>query len=217
MTRTGTDPGLRPIPPPAPQEPARGPDGERSAVETALVDRARAGEVAAWSRLYQETFDTTFRHVCFLLGDPVVAEDLVQDAYARAFTAIDRFDGRCSFAGWVKGIALNVVRMHWRRAETTERVHESLARLGEVAAAQPGDPDRAHQQDLRMRVLYQVLATLPEHLREVFILRELEGTSTREVAEQLGITPNNVAVRAARARAKIREELTRLGWLGGGA
>lgn len=215
MKRSGTDPGLRPLPSPvAPKAPT--PTTEPDPTVDTLVDRAQAGEVAAWSRLYQETLDVVFRHVCFLTGDPIVAEDLVQDAYARAFAAVQRFDRRSSFAGWVKGIALNVVRMYWRHVATTMRVHETLTRIDEVAPKEAGDPDRAHQQDLRMRVLYQVLATLPEHLREAFILRELEGASTQDVAEQLGITANNVAVRAARARAKIREELTRLGWLGGG-
>jgi RNA polymerase sigma-70 factor (ECF subfamily) len=179
----------------------------------ALVERAGAGDVGAWSRLYQETFDGVFRHVCFLTGDPIVAEDLVQDAYARAFTSMARYDRRASFVAWVRGIALNVVRMHWRRAETTDRVHASLEHMRDVAPPSAGDPHRAHQQDLRMTVLYEVLATLPEHLREAFILRELEGTPTQDVADQLGITANNVAVRTARARAKIRDELSRRGWL----
>lgn len=211
MKRSGTDPAIAPAPRAEPVDA----DAEPVPAIDGWVDRALAGDVSAWSALYQETFDAVFRHVCFLTGDPAVSQDLVQDTYARAFTAIDRFDRRSTFSAWVRGIALNVVRMYWRRAETTARVHESLAHLRDVAAPTAGDPDRAHQQDLRMRVLYQVLAMLPEHLREVFILRELEGVSTRDVAEQLGITTNNVAVRCARARARIREELTRLGWLGG--
>ncbi len=206
MSRIGLDPGR------APSSPPSGPTAA-----DALVARAVAGDVAAWSALYQETFDAVFRHVCFLTGDPTVAQDLVQDTYARAFTAIDGFDRRSSFLSWVRAIALNVVRMYWRRTETTARVHESLARLGELTSRDNGDPDRAHQQERRMLVLYEVLGTLPEHLREVFILRELEGLSTHDVAEQLGTTANNVAVRGARARARIRDELTRLGWLGGGA
>jgi RNA polymerase sigma-70 factor (ECF subfamily) len=73
--------------------------------------------------------------------------------------------------------------------------------------------DRLHQQDARMRLLYEILATLPENLREAFVLRELEGLPPDEAAAQLGISPGNLAVRASRARAKIRRELERLGWM----
>lgn len=181
-----------------------------------LVSRAQDGDVGAWSRLYQDSFDGLFKHVCFLTGDPLVAEDLVQEAFARAFTSIQRFDGRAGFNSWIRGIALNVVRMHWRRAQTTERVHENLTRMRSITAQGAGDPDRAHQQEVRMQVLYEVLRTLPEHLREAFILRDIEGLTVGEAAVELGITANNVAVRASRARAKIKEELSRLGWLGQG-
>jgi RNA polymerase sigma-70 factor (ECF subfamily) len=66
-----------------------------------------------------------------------------------------------------------------------------------------------------MRLVYDILATLPENLREAFVVRELEGLPVDEAAEVLGISPGNVAVRASRARARIRKELERLGWTGG--
>jgi len=59
-----------------------------------------------------------------------------------------------------------------------------------------------------------VLDAIPDTLREVFVLRDLEGRSEREIAEHLAISRGNVAVRATRARTRIRKELVRLGWLG---
>ena len=179
----------------------------------ALVTRAQRGDVQAWSRLYQEYFDAVFRHVCYLTGDPPLAEDLVQEAFARAMTSVSSYDGRASFVTWLRAIALNVVRMHWRRARTTDRVQGDLERMHEVAPP-AGTPEKQHVQDQRMQAIYEILGTLPGHLREAFVLRELEGLPTRDAAHQLGISPGNLAVRATRARQRIRTELARRGWLG---
>ncbi len=174
--------------------------------------------MSAWAALYEQTYEPVFRHVCYLVGDAAAAEDLVQETFARAFTSIAGFDRRASFVSWVRGIALNLVRMHWRSAATKERAHASLASLTELTPQRTEvDPAAAHQQETRMRVLYEILAEMPEHLREVFILRELEGLSAREVGELLGITANNVGVRISRARGKIRDALQMRGWLSEGA
>jgi RNA polymerase sigma factor (sigma-70 family) len=139
----------------------------------------------------------------------------VQEAFARAMTSVATYDGRSSFVTWLRGIALNVVRMHWRRARTSDRVQGDLHRLQSVAP-EASTPDQAHVQDRRMQVVYEILETLPGNLREAFVLRELEGLPTAEAAEQLGISAGNVAVRATRARQRIRIELARLGWLEAG-
>ncbi len=181
----------------------------------ALVTRAQRGDLGAWSRLYQDHFDAIFRHVCYLIGDPVFAEDLAQEAFARAMTNASSYDGRASFVTWLRGIALNVVRMHWRRARTTDRVQGDLERMQSVAVP-ARTPDHQHLQDQRMQVVYEILETLPGHLREAFVMRELEGLPTAEAAQQLGISAGNLAVRATRARQRIRKDLARRGWLAPG-
>lgn len=194
------------------QQPRRIPDPSAA---QGRIARAVDGDLEAWGRLYHDHFDSVLTHVCYLVGDVVLAEDLVQDIFARAMTHIQTFDQRSSFLSWIRGIAINVVRMHWRRADTTARVHrdfEAMSRLAEAAAL----PDQAHAQEQRMQMLYQVLQTVPTSLREAFILRELEGIPAAEAAAQLGITTGNLAVRLTRARSRIRRELTRRGWLGGG-
>jgi len=196
---------LRAVPDPAPQELVGG--------DLPLVERACLGDVEAWSRLYQETFDGVFRHICFFTGDACVAEDLVQDAYARAFAGIAGFDQRSSFASWVRGIALNLARMYWRRSAVKQRVHNALTLARTDAVGNPAsDPSRQHEQDACLEALYALIHQLPETLREAFILRDLEGLSPAEVAQALGITPKNATVRATRARARLRDELLRQGW-----
>jgi RNA polymerase sigma-70 factor (ECF subfamily) len=182
--------------------------------EAALVARARAGDTAAWATLYQEHFDRLFSHITYLTGDPTLAEDLVQESFARAVVALPDYQGRASFVGWLRGIAVNVVRLHWR---SRHRGDQAMGRLGVVAELRPpdtaSDPEGAHLRQRRAEVLLAVLDTLPEPLREAFVLCDLEDLPAQVAAAELGVTPGNLRVRAARARARIRGELTRLGWL----
>lgn len=176
-----------------------------------LLARARAGELRAWSQLYQRHFDRVYRRLCHLVGQAAAAEDLTQETFARAVVALPRFDGRAAFSTWLCGIANNVAR-NWIRDQDTRRRAE--LRLAELAALRPGETtDRAHLRKQRSEALYAALARLPDHLREAFVLREVEGLSMQEAATQLGISSNNMTVRVWRAREAIRRELGRLGWL----
>lgn len=189
------------------------PNHQITAPEQALIGRARRGDVAAWSRLYEEAFDEVFRHVCFLTGSTDVAEDLAQDAFARAFVSIETFDQRSSFARWVRGIALNLVRMHWRHSAVEHRAHQALTLArSDTDQNRESDPSLRHETAACIHTLYALVQQLPEILRDVFILRDLDGLPTAEVAAVLGITPKNATVRATRARARLRDELLRLGW-----
>lgn len=183
-----------------------------------LVERASAGNVEAWSRLYQDFHPRIFRHLRFLSGDSVVAEDLTQECFATAMVALKDFSGRSSFSTWLHGIAINVFRRHRRWQQNTTKAHGKLEQMATRAAPPSGhNPDRRNLQRTRAKALYAVLDGMPDTLREVFVLRDLEGRSEREIAEQLSISRGNVAVRATRARTRIRKELVRLGWLGNSA
>lgn len=196
------------------EAPADGDATESDAREAALVERARAGDLKAWSRLYHEHFDRLFRHVVYLTGDPGAAEDLVQETFARAFVGLQQFVGRGSVAGWLRGIAVNRVRKHWRSRYRGDRAMDRLEVLRANAPSGPDvDPEGAHLRRRRAEVLLAVLETLPEPLREAFILCDLHELPARDAAAALGVSPGNLRVRATRARAKIRDELVRLGWL----
>ena len=177
------------------------------------VQAARLGRLDAWEALYRHFCAGVYRHLCYLTGDPQLAEDLAQDVFARAMASIATFAEDARFSTWLHGIAINVARMHWRRGDATRR---AFGRLEDLRRQHDDDfqrPDGAHLRNRKMQVLYGVLATLPGHLREAFVLRDAEGLPVAEVAAQLGISPANVAVRAHRARLRIRDELERLGWL----
>lgn len=177
-----------------------------------LVERARAGDMQAWARLYQVHFDGLFRHLRYLTGDAQVAEELVQDTFVQALSCVARFDGRARFSTWLHGIGLNVARHHWRSRRNTAKAHAKLVLVHELDADTNATPDRTLAARQRVRALYDALEQLPEHLREAFILRELEGLAPSEAAGLLGISANNLAVRASRARTQIRQQLAQQGF-----
>lgn len=198
--------------------PARGPEPAREnppeTGEAALVARARGGDIEAWSRLYQEHFDRVFRHVAYLTGDTQAAEDLVQETFARAFVGLPSFAGEGSLTGWLRGIAVNVVRKHWRSRYRGARAMDRLEQMSPGAAVgAEADPEDAHLRQRRAEVLLAVLDTLPAPLREAFVLCDLQEVPVQQAAAELGVSPGNLRVRATRARARIRGELARLGWL----
>jgi len=198
---------LRPGPAPGAADP--------EAREAELLGRARGGDIEAWSRLYQEHFDRVFRHVAYLTGDTSAAEDLVQEVFARAFVGLAQFEGRASFAGWLRGIAVNIVRKHWRSRYRGDQAMDRLeVASAERSAGTDADPEGAHIRQRRAEVLLAVLDTLPAPLREAFVLCDLQEMPVQAAAAELGVSPGNLRVRATRARARIRSELVRLGWLG---
>jgi RNA polymerase sigma-70 factor (ECF subfamily) len=179
-----------------------------------VLTRARRGDPQAWARLYQDHFDALHRHATYLLGDPTAAEDLVQEVFARAVVSIARYDERSSFIGWLRGIASNVARMHWRSQSRRRSAYDRFEQAhGEICGA-AATPDEAHVQTKRAEALLAALETLPANLREAFTLLDLQQRDADEVAAELGLSVGNLRVRASRARARVREELRRGGWLG---
>ena len=199
--------------------PANGEDHPPDAVaERPVLDlvltRARRGDPQAWARLYQDHFDALHRHATYLVGDPTIAEDLVQEVFARAVVSIARYDERSSFIGWLRGIASNVARMHWRSQSRRRSAYDRFEQ-SQVEIRSPADtPDEAHVQAKRAEALLAALDTLPANLREAFVLLDLQQRDADEVAAELGLSVGNLRVRASRARQRVREELRREGWLG---
>lgn len=201
---------LRPVPSlPGPTSAAAPP---QKATTEQLVARAKAGEMSAWSRLYQDHYERVYRHVRALTGDAGLSEELVQETFVQALLKIASFDGRSMLSTWLHGVAINVVRNHWRSQRSTAKAHARLEVIRSLdAGVQP--LDGALHQRQRVRALYAALELLPDHLRVAFVLRDLEGLTPEEAAEQLGISTGNLAVRASRARQRIRKQLVEWGVL----
>lgn len=178
-----------------------------------LVLQAKRGDQEAWASLYRHTHNGLYRHLGYLLQDPAMAEELTQECFVRACSQLDKFDGRSRFETWLHGIGVNVVRNHWRGSERRDRAHKRLSRVLETTEP-VGNPELSHARKQRAAALLEVVAELPPKLREVYVLVDLRELPREEVAAQLDITLGNLSVRISRARAKVRESLQQLGWIG---
>ncbi len=175
------------------------------------MSAAMAGDSAAWARLYQDNFDSLYRDARYLSRNAATAEELVQEAFAIGLTQLSKFDGRASFAGWIRGIIHNLARRVWRKDERRGRAYSGLGRTIEVAEPKGEDPERDLERRARARALSEALESLPANLRETFVLRDVQGIPVDEVATRLETTPGNIRVRANRAREKLRAILTEMG------
>ncbi len=150
-----------------------------------------------------------------LMVNPQEAEDVLQETFISAFKALDRFEGRSQLGTWLYRIAYNAAMMRLRKRQVlTESLDRPIATDdGEAMPRQFVDWGRRPDELLLGKELQGVLETalqeLSVSLRSVFVLRDIEGLSTAEAAQALGLTETNVKVRLHRARLALREKLSR--------
>lgn len=178
--------------------------------EASLVERAKARDSDAWAELYAAHQASLYRHARYLCGDPTLAEEIVQDVFVQAALSIDRFAGNSTIKTWLHGIALNLVRAQRRKRRNRDVAYARLREVENLVADSGPEPDKALLQQRRAAALFAALERLPDNLREAFILRDLQGMSPGDAAQQLGITAGNLSVRATRARAKLNEILSQI-------
>jgi RNA polymerase sigma-70 factor (ECF subfamily) len=136
------------------------------------------------------------------------AEDVMQQAYVNAFTHLRQFSGSARFSTWLTRIAINEALARVRRQGRYETFDEEPSNVEPFMPGNPSDnPERqAFAGELR-GLLEWAIDTLPNGMREVFVLREVEGLSTSEVAECLGVSEDVVKTRLSRGRATLRRLL----------
>ena len=179
-----------------------------------LVAKTLAGEVRYFETLMRRHNQTVFRVARTIVLDDDEAEDVMQDAYLKAFAALARFEGRASFKTWLTRIAVNAAFARLRRRHP-ERVSFDPVAAPSTEDALDETPEGASHRAEVGRIIEGAVNRLPESLRIAFVLFEVEGMSTAEAALAIGITEANLKVRTHRARATLRTVLER--HLGGGA
>lgn len=152
--------------------------------------------------------DDLRRFVVRVVGNVDLAEDIVQETLLRAITAKAAFAGRSRPLTWLSAIALNVLRDHFRRPATRAEAAADPAALADLPS---GDEDivLALMKDEMGACITAHLMALPDRQREVLVLHDMGGADHCEVAEVLGIGEGNARVLLHRARAALRERLTR--------
>lgn len=188
------------------------------AEESALVLRAKQGDFDAFDQLVRRCERRVWTAAWRMLGEREETENVVQVAFIKAMEALDSFRGDSSFCTWVGRIATRAAldSLRTRKRERMLSLDEISGDDDDAPIPHPEllvdwkeDPARGIEREELRDILDRAIATLPETLRSVFVMRDVQDYDTAETAAELGITPGNVKVRLLRARFKLREELTR--------
>jgi RNA polymerase sigma-70 factor, ECF subfamily len=181
------------------------------------VEKLVAGDRAEFARLVDVYSGPIYRLGLKMLGSPQDAEDVLQNTFLNALTHLSSFEGRSSVVTWLYRIATNEALMLIRKRkpeasleqESREMEAESIEDLKpKVFADWSGLPEEELLSLEGKDILDRTIQSLPETLRIVFVLRDIEGLSIKETAETLVLTETNVKTRLLRARMYLRERLS---------
>jgi len=188
---------------------------EPASNELLLVRAAKAGDMQAFEELVRRYERNVFRIAQHITQNREDAEDVVQDAFLKAYSNLEQFQEQSKFYTWLVRIAVNeaLMKLRRRRPERTvsldqevQTEEDSMPR--EVADWSPNPEQEYSQAELR-DILSKTIQGLPTGFRTVFVLRDVEGLSTEETAEALGISIPAVKSRLLRARLQLRERLSK--------
>jgi RNA polymerase sigma-70 factor, ECF subfamily len=175
-----------------------------------VVARVLAGDTALYEVLMRRYNQRLFRIARAMLLDDNEAEDVMQDAYVRAYASLDRFAGRAKFSTWLTKIAIYEASSRLRKRKRIQDFPASPDQPSQgIEAVKSSEPD-PEQQTLRYEgasFIEQAVDALPDIYRTVFVLREIETMSTAETAACLDLTEDTVKVRLVRARRALRKKL----------
>ena len=183
---------------------------ESAAKERELVQRAQAGEMAAYEALVRNHQQRVFAIVGGILGRREDVEDVAQQIFMKAYISLRRFHLRSRFSTWLYRIAVNECYDYLRKKRVRRLVYEAdlseeqvlqLHALKDEASAPTGAAQRAEARQL----LERLLGELDDEDRLMLVLKEVEGFSVEEVARVLNLNVNTVKVRLFRARGRLTE------------
>ena len=181
--------------------------------ETALLAALRNHDPAAFRQLFETHADKIYRLAVSQLQDEVEADGVVQDTFLRLIEKLDQFEGRSKLSTWLYRVAYNICQDRLRkRGRTTgfEAVSDDDGELfiPKIFVDWSNTPQACLNSAEITTAINTAIDQLPDSLRTVFILREIEGVSTKEAATILNLSVSNIKVRLHRARLVLREDLS---------
>ena len=180
--------------------------------EEELVEALQDGNKRACAELVERFSQQVYRVAIRLMDDPHEAEDVLQETFISACDHAEGFEGRSSLGTWLYRIANNagLMRLRKKRLPTVsidEPIELDDGYVPRQLTAWSFDPDEMVMTDELRDIMDEATAELTDALRVVFVMRDLEGLSTAETAEILGISESAVKVRLHRARVQLRDHL----------
>lgn len=173
-----------------------------------VVARVLDGETALFEIIMRRYNQRLYRVAHSILRDDAEAQDVMQDAYVRAYQHLDQFAGRAKFSTWLTRIAVHeaLARAH-RRSRVQGLDAEPYGGNMDPLVSKTPDPEQQASDRELVALLQSAVLALPANYRSVLVLRDIEEMSTSDTAEALDLTEENVKVRLHRARALLRREL----------
>jgi RNA polymerase sigma-70 factor (ECF subfamily) len=173
-----------------------------------VVGQVLRGQTAMFELLMRRYNERVYRAARSIVRNDQEAEDVMQQAYVNAFTHLRQFNGSARFSTWLTRIAINEALARVRRQGRYQPFDEELSIVEPFMLSSPSNnpEQQAFAGELR-GLLEWAIDALPNGMREVFVLREVEGLSTSEVAECLGVSEDVVKTRLSRGRATLRRLL----------
>ena len=181
--------------------------------EQGLIRLGLKGNQAALEALFARHSGALYQSALKLLGNPEDAEDALQEGMLSAFKNLRRFEGRSKFSSWLTRIVINaaLMRLRSQRAHQTVSADQPLGEaeltLAEQLADPAPDPERLYARQELRRLLDRNLTELSPEMRTAVLLRDIEGLSTQEAAEALGVPENTLKSRLHRARLQLAEQI----------
>jgi len=174
-----------------------------------VIERVLAGETALYEVVMRRYNTRLYRVARAILKNDGEAEDVMQDAYVRAFQHLGQFAGRSKFSTWLTRIAVHEALARTRKGTRFEEWDDmDENKQNKIGATQTkSNPESETASSEMRRLLEQAVENLPENYRSVVIMRDVEQMSTSETAECLSITEDNVKIRLHRAHGLLRKAL----------
>jgi RNA polymerase sigma-70 factor (ECF subfamily) len=180
-----------------------------------LVRDARSGDRQAFEALVRRYSERAFRAAFQVLREASQSEEVVQEAFIKAYRGLRGFESRSSFYTWLYRIVVNLALDRRRRESRAPHVEWDDAVLSEVEPraiqAEAVDPELSSQRAQIREIVVRGIQQLPDGQREVLLLREVDGLSYEEIAEGMGISKGTVMSRLHYARKKMVSFLERNG------
>jgi RNA polymerase sigma-70 factor (ECF subfamily) len=172
-----------------------------------IVSQVLDGQTALFEILMRRYNERLYRAARAIVRDEQEAEDVMQQAYVNAYAHLRQFDGRARFSTWLTRIAVNEALARVRRDGRYQAFDEEQPHVERLTNEVTTDPERqAFTGELRV-LLEWAIDGLSDGTREVFVLRDVEGLSTLEAADVLGVSEDVIKTRLSRARSALRRML----------
>jgi RNA polymerase sigma-70 factor, ECF subfamily len=182
--------------------------------DLALIKEFQKGDQASFEELISRYSDKAFHLASRMCRNQEDAEEVLQDVFTTVFRKIDGFEGKSSFSSWLYRVTVNsaLMKLRKRRTDRTVSMEDALPHEDHSPLLASQDLQSGEDETLRLQIaqaLEQAISRLPDEYRPVYVLRDIDGLTSKEVGRLLGISIPAVKSRLHRSRIMLRHKLNR--------